>query len=164
MNCSTPGFLTLHYLLEFAQTYVQRVHVAIQPSCPLSSPSPLALNRSQHQDLFQWDSSSNQVSRVLELHLQHQSFQWIFRTDFLWNWLVWSPYCVRDSQESYPAPQLNSINSSVLSHIYGPTLCTWLLEKPYLWLYRPMSAKWCLWFLIHCLGLSYFSFQGASIF
>ena len=164
MICSTPGLLIHNKLPEVTQTHVHRIGDVTQPSHRLSSPSPLALNRSQHQDLFQWDSSSNQVSRVLELHLQHQSFQWIFRTDFLWNWLVWSPYYVRDFQESYPAPQLKSINSSVLSHIYGPTLCTWLLEKPYLWLYRPMSAKWCLCFLIHCLGLSYFSFQGASIF
>ena len=55
----------------------------IQKSHPLSSPSPPALNLSQHQDLFQWVSSSHQVAKVLELQLQHQSFQWIFRTDFL---------------------------------------------------------------------------------
>ena len=55
---------------------------AIQPSHPLSSPSP-AFNLSQHEGLFQWVSSSNQVAKVLELQLQHQNFQWIFRTDFL---------------------------------------------------------------------------------
>ena len=54
-----------------------------QPSHPLSSPSPPALNLSQHQGLFQWVSSSHQVAKVLEFQLQHQSFQWIFRTDFL---------------------------------------------------------------------------------
>ena len=48
-----------------------------------SSPSPPAFNRSQHQGLFQWVSSSHQVAKVLEFQLQHQSFQWIFRTDFL---------------------------------------------------------------------------------
>ena len=56
---------------------------AIQPSHPLSSPSPPAFNLSQHQGLFQWVNSSHQVAKVLELQLQHQSFQWIFRTDFL---------------------------------------------------------------------------------
>ena len=48
---------------------------------------------------------------MLELQLQHQSFQWIFRVDFLWNWLVWSPCCPGESQESSPAPQFESISS-----------------------------------------------------
>ena len=73
----------LHYLLEFAQVYVHWVGDAIQLSHSLSSPSPPALNLSQHQSLFHWVGSSHQVAKVLELQLQHQSFQWIFRTDFL---------------------------------------------------------------------------------
>ena len=52
LNCSTPGFLVLHYLLEFAQTHVHRVSDAIQPSHPLSSPSLPAPNASQHQGFF----------------------------------------------------------------------------------------------------------------
>ena len=72
-----------------------------------------------HQGLFQWVSCSHQVAKVLEL--QHQIFQWIFRVDFLWDWLVWS-CCPRDSQESSPAPQFKSINSLVLSLLYGPAL------------------------------------------
>ena len=56
----------------------------------------------------------------MELQLQHQPFQWIFRTDFLEDWLVWS-YSPRDSQESSPTPQLKSINSSVLNFLYAPT-------------------------------------------
>ena len=55
----------------------------IQPSHPLSSPSPPTFNLSQHQGLFQWVSSSHQVARLLELQLQHQTFQWVFRVDFL---------------------------------------------------------------------------------
>ena len=70
---------------------------AIQPSHPLSPPSPLAFNLSQHQSLFQWGSSLHQVAKVLEFQLWHQSFQWIFRTDFLLDWLVWS-CSPRDSQ------------------------------------------------------------------
>ena len=68
---------------EFIQTHVHWVGDAIQPSHPLLSPSPPTFNLSQHQGLFKWVSSSHQVAKVLELQLQHQSFQWIFRTDFL---------------------------------------------------------------------------------
>ena len=73
-------------------------------------------------------SGSFSVSLLFEsdgwskLEFQHQSFQWIFRIDFLYDWLVWSPCCPRDSQESSPAPQFESINSLVLSLLYGPTL------------------------------------------
>ena len=67
---------------SLTQTYVHWGSDAIQPSHPLSSPSP-AFNLSQHQGLFQWVSSSNQVAKILEFQLQHQSFQWIFRTELL---------------------------------------------------------------------------------
>ena len=83
MNRSAPGLPVHHQLLEFTQTHVRRVGDAIQPSHPLSSPSPPAPNPSQHQSLFQWVSYSNHVAKVLELQLQHQSSQWIFRVDFL---------------------------------------------------------------------------------
>ena len=82
VNCSMPGFPVHHQLLELAQTYVHWVSDAIQTSHPLSPPSPPAFNLSQHQGLFQWVSSSYQVAKVLEFQPQHQSFQWIFRTDF----------------------------------------------------------------------------------
>ena len=120
IDCRTPGFLVLHYLPEFAQTHVLQVGDAIQPSLPLSSPFPLAFNLFQHQGLFQWVGSSHQVAKVLEL--QHQSFQWIFRTGFLYDWMVWSPCSPRDSQESYPAPQFRSINSLALSFLYSSIL------------------------------------------
>ena len=83
LDCSTPGFPVLHQLPELTQTHVHRVGDAIQPFHPLSSTSPPAFNLSQHQGLFQWVSSSHQVAKVSEFQLQHQSFQWIFRTDFL---------------------------------------------------------------------------------
>ena len=83
VDCSRPGLPVPHHLLEFAQTHVRGVSDTIQPSHPLSSPSPPAFNLSQHQGLFQWVSPSHQVAKVLELQLQHQSFQWIFRVDFL---------------------------------------------------------------------------------
>ena len=68
---------------EFIQTHVCWVDDAIQPSHPLSSPSAPTFSLSQDQSLFKWVSSSHQVARVLEFQLQHQSFQWIFRTDLL---------------------------------------------------------------------------------
>ena len=83
MNCSMPGLPVHHQLPESTQTHVHRVVDAIQPSHPLSSPSPLALNLSQHQGLFQRVSSSNQVAKVLEFQLQHRSFQWTCRPDLL---------------------------------------------------------------------------------
>ena len=83
MDYSMPGFPVHHQLTELAQIHVHRVSDAIQPSHPLSSPSPSAFSLSQHRGLFQWVSSSNQVAKVLEFQLQHQSFQWISRTVFL---------------------------------------------------------------------------------
>ena len=83
MDCSTPGSSVLHYLLEFPQTQVYWVGDAILPSQPLSSPFPPAFNLSQHQGLFQWVSSSHHVTKVLELQLQQQSFQWIVTVDWL---------------------------------------------------------------------------------
>ena len=83
MDCNTPGLPVHHQLPEFTQTHVHWVSNTIQPSHPLSSPSLPAFNLSQHQGLFKWVSSSPQVAKVLEFQLQHQSFQWIVRTDFL---------------------------------------------------------------------------------
>ena len=69
MNRSTPGFPVHHQLPEFTQTRVHRVSDAIQPSHPLSSPSPPAPNPSQHQSLFQRVNSSDEVAKVLELQI-----------------------------------------------------------------------------------------------
>ena len=85
-------------------------------------PFPPALKLSQRQSLFQWVSSSHEVAKILEFQLQHQSFQWTPRTDLLWDGLVGSPCSPRDSQESSPIAQSKSINSSVLSFLYSPTL------------------------------------------
>ena len=94
----------------------QWCHPTISSSVvPFSS----CLHSFQHQGLFQWVSSSHQVAKVLELHLQHQPFQWIFRV-YLWDGFVWSPCSPRDCQESSPTPQFESINSLALSFLYGP--------------------------------------------
>ena len=84
--------------------------VTLFPSCPPSFPA---------SESFPWISSSHQMAKVLEL--QHESFQWIFRVDFLWDWLVWSPCSPRDSKKS-SAPQFKSINSLVLSLLCDPII------------------------------------------
>ena len=94
-------------------------HPAISSSVILFSSCPQSLPASE---FFQWVNSSHQVAKLLELHLQHQSFQQIFRNDFLKDWLVSSPCSPRDSQESSPTPQFKSITSLVLIYLYGPTL------------------------------------------
>ena len=127
MDWSTLGFPVNQQLSELAQSHVLPVGDAIQPSHPLLSPSPPAFSLSQHQGLFKQVSSSHQVAKVLELQLQHQSFQWILRTDFLQDWLVWFPCSPRDFQESAPKPQFKNIISSALRFIYIQ------LSHPYYW-------------------------------
>ena len=113
MNCSTPGLPVHHQLLEFTETHVHRVSDAIQPSYPLSTPSPPAHNPSQHQSLFQWVNSLHEVTKVLDSAL----------ASFLPKKSQgWSPRSPRDSQESSPTPQFKSINSSALSFLHSPTL------------------------------------------
>ena len=84
MNCSTPGLPLHHQFPKSTQTHVHCVGDAIQPSHPLSSPSPPALNPSQHQGLFKWVSSLHQMAKVLEFQLQHQSLQWHWRCCCCW--------------------------------------------------------------------------------
>ena len=107
-------------LSEFTQIHAHWVGDAIYAPHPLLPPSTFAFDLSQHQGLFQLVGSLHQVAKVLEL--QHQSFKWIFRVDFLWDWLVWYPCSPQDFQESSSAPQFESINSLALSFLYGPTL------------------------------------------
>ena len=83
MKHSTPGLPVHHQFLESTQTHVHCVSDAIQPSHPLSSPSPPALNLSQHQGLFKWVSFSVSGGQSIEFQLQNQSFQWTPRTDLL---------------------------------------------------------------------------------
>ena len=107
------------------ESHVHWVGDAIPPSHPMSSPSPPTFNLSQRQGLFQGVSSSHQVAKILELQYQHQRFQWIFRTDFLWDWLVWS-CSPKDSQQPSPIDAtVKSIDSLALrlfivqlSHLY----------------------------------------------
>ena len=118
MNRSTPGLPVHHQLLQPTQTHVHRVSDAIQPSHPLSSPSPPTFNLSQHQSLFKLASSSHQVAKVLEFSFsispsnEHPGLIS----------LGGHPCSPRDSQEPSPAPQFKSINSLALSFLHSPTL------------------------------------------
>ena len=128
-GCSTPDFPVLHYLPEFAQIHVYWVSDAIQPSHPLSSPSLLALNLSQHQSLFQWVGSSHQVAKVrtsasvlpLNFHgwfslrltglisVQYKGLLRVFSSTTIWK------------------HQFFGAQPSLWSNSH---ICTWLLEKP----------------------------------
>ena len=121
MNHSTPGLPVHHHLLESTQTHVHWVSDAIQPSHPLLSPSPPAFNLSQHQGLLKRVSSSYRWSK-------YWSFSFSISTPNVYSGLisfrldlVGTPCSPRDSQESSPTPQFNSINSSALSFFYSPT-------------------------------------------
>ena len=118
INRSTPGLPVHHQLPEFTQIHIHWVSDAIQPSHPLSSPSPPAPNPSQRQSLFQWVNSSHDVAKVLEFQLQHHSFQRTPRSDLLQNGLVGSPFSPRDSQESGCLIFNSSVIIPFMSDIY----------------------------------------------
>ena len=120
MDCSMPGFPVRHQLPELVQTHVHQVGDTIQRS-PTVVPFSSRLQSFPASGSFP-RSSLPQVAKVLEFQLQHQSFQWIFRTDFLLDGLVGSPCSPRESQESSLTPQFKSINCLVLSLLYGSTL------------------------------------------
>ena len=149
-NYTFPGNHTFPGSVQFSHSVISdslQTHEAQHDRPPCPSPTPVVypnscplsqwchptisssvvsfsscFNLSQHQGLFQWVSPSHQVAKVLEFQLQHQSFQWIVRTDFLEDWQAGSPCSPRDSQESSSTPQFKSINSSVLSFLYSPIL------------------------------------------
>ena len=142
MNRSTPGLPVHHQLPESTQTHVYWLGDAIQPSPRLSSPSPSALNLSQHQSLFQWVSSLHQVAKVWSfsfnsvIPVNHQGWFHLGLTGLI----------------SLLSKELSRVFSSTtvwIHQFFGaqPSLwfsshtCTWLLEKPYLWLNGPLLAK-----------------------
>ena len=104
------GFSVLHYPPELAQIHVLWVSDAIFPSYPLLPPSPFAFNLSHHWGLFQWAGSSHQVAKVLELQLQKQPFQVIFKVDFLYDWL----HLLEVQGTLKSLPQHNNLKASIL--------------------------------------------------
>ena len=122
VDCSTPGLPVHHQLLVFTQTHVHWVSDAIQPSHPLSSPSPPTFNLSQIRVFSNESALHIEVTKVLEFQLQHQSVindhsgLIFFRMDWL------HLLAVQGTLKSPPTPQLKSSNSSVLSFLHSPTL------------------------------------------
>ena len=165
MDCSAPGLPVHHQLPEFTQTHVRRVGDAIQPSHPLSPPfsrfqSFPASGSFQMSQFFTSGGQSIRVSTlasVLPMNMQD------------WSPLGWTGWI---SLHSKGLSRVFS-NTTVQKHQFFGTqpfllssshIHTWPLEKPQLWLYRPLLAKLCLCFLIHCLRLSQPVFQQASVF
>ena len=151
MDCTVPGLHVHHQLLELAHTHVHWVGDAIQPSHPLLSPSPPALNLSQHWGLFQWVSSLHQGAKNWSFSIiPYNEYSGLisFRMD-------WFHHCAVQRTLKSLGTQSSSWSNS---HI-----CTWLLEKPQLWLHETLSAKWGLCFFMHRLALSKLPFQGASV-
>jgi len=144
MDCSTPGLLVHHQLQEFTQTHVHWVGDTIQVSHPLS-PSPPTFNLSQHQGLFKWVSSSHHVPKVLELQLQHQSFNEhsgliTFRMD--WLDLLAVQGTLKDSLQHHSSKPVFLQHSAIfiiqLSHPYMTTGKIIALTRP--WLDGPFPA------------------------
>ena len=122
MVCSTPGLPVHHQLPEFTQTLVHWVGDAIQASHPLSSPSPPDFNISQHRGPLKWVCSSDQVAKVLEFQLQHQSSQWTPKTSPL----GWTSSCIslqsKELSRVFSNTTLQKHQFLALNFVYSPAL------------------------------------------
>ena len=121
MNCSMPGLPVHHQLPEFTQTHVHWVGDATLSSHPLSSLSPPAFNLFQLHGLFKRVSSMPQVTKVLEFQLQHQSFQWIFRADFLLRWTGWISFQSKGLWRIFSKNTVQKRKLFRFSFLYSPT-------------------------------------------
>ena len=155
MNCSTPGLPVHHHLPEFSQTHVHWVSDAIQPSHPLSSPSPPAPNPSQHQSLFQWVNSSHEVAKVLSFSFSISPSNGHARLiSFRMDWL--DLLAVQGTLKSL----LHSSKAPILQH---SAFLIVQLSDPYMTTRKtialtrwngPLAAKQCLCVLVCYLGWS----------
>ena len=122
VDCSTPGFLAHHQLPELAQTHVHRVSEAIQPSHPLSSPSPPVSNLSQHQGLFQWVSSSHLVAKSIGVSASASILLMKIQDRFPLEWTGWISPQGKGLSRVFSNTTIKSIDSLVLSFLCSPTL------------------------------------------
>ena len=163
MDCSTPGVLS--FTISWSLLRVMSIE-SMMPSNHLILYCPLPLLPSVFLSIRVFSSKST-------LHIRCQSIRASASVSVLsmniQGWFplrltVWFPYCSGDSQESSPAPWFESISSSVLTFLCGPTLMSirdyWKKQK--LWLDGALSTKWYLCFLIPYLVWSWFFFQGPS--
>ena len=132
MDCSTPGFPVHHQLLELAQTHVHWVSDAIQPSHPLSSPSPAAFSLSQHQGLFQWVSSSYQVAKASGVSASASILPMNIQDWFPLGWTGWISLQSKGLSRAFSntTVQKHQFFSAQLSIWSNSHIHTWLLEKP----------------------------------
>ena len=153
MDCNTSGFPVLHHLRELAQTHVHWVGDAIQPSCPLL-PVPFSsclqsfpVSRSFPMTQF-FTSCGQSIGVSASASVLPMNIQGWFPLELTGLLSLQSKVF---SNTTVPKHLFFSTQSSLWLNSY---IYTWLLEKPLLWLDRPLLAKWCVCFLIHCLGLS----------
>ena len=154
MNCSKPCFSVLHYLMEFTQTHVHWIRDTIQPSYPLLPPSS-ALNFSQGQGFFPMNqlftTDGQSIVALASAPALPMNIEGWFHLGLTGLIILISKGLSRVlSSTKIQKHQFFSTQPSFCSNSY---IHTWLLEKPKLWLYGPLSAKWCFCFLIYCLCL-----------
>ena len=132
MNHSMPGPPVHHQLPEFTQTHVHQVSDAIQPSHPLSSPSPPALNPSQHQSLFQWVNSLHEVAKVLGISASASVLPMNIQDWFPLGWTGWISLQSKGLSRvfSNTTVQKHQFFSAQPSSQSNSHIHTWLLEKP----------------------------------
>ena len=131
MDCSPPDLPVHHQLLEFTQTHVHWVGDAIQPSHPLSSPSPPVLSLSQHQGLFKWVSSSYQVAKVLGVSTSTSVLPVNTQDWSPLGWTGWISFLSKGLSRvfSNTTVQKHQFFSTQLSLQPNSNIRTWLLEK-----------------------------------
>ena len=122
MDCSRPGFPVHHHLPQVAQTYVHQVSDAIQPSHPLSSPSPFYLQSFPASGSFPMSRLFTSGGQIIGVSASASVFPVNIQDSLPLELTGLISCCPRDSQESSPTPQFKSINSSALSLLHSPTL------------------------------------------
>ena len=147
MNPSMPGLPVHHQLPEFTQTHVHRVSDAIQPSHPLSSPSPPAPNPLQHQSLFQWVNSSHEVARVLEFQLlqHHSSKASILRCSAFFRVQLSHPYMTTGKTIALTKWTFVGKVMSLLFNMLSRLVISFLPRSKHLlisWLWLPSAVIW----------------------
>ena len=132
MDCNMPGLPLQHQLLELAQTHVCQVSDAMQPSRPLSSPSPPAFNLSQHQGIFQWVSSLHHMAESIGVSVSASVLPMNTQD---WSPLGWTGWISLQSKRltrvfSSTTGQKHQFFGAQLSSQSNSLIHTWSLEKP----------------------------------
>ena len=155
MDCGMPGFPVLHYLPQFAQTHIRWIGDAIQPTCPLSPPSPPALNLSQYQGLFQRISSLHQGAKYCSFSFSispSSEYSQLISFRIVWFDLLAIQGTLKGLFQHHSSKvSILQCSAFLMVQLLHPYMTT---GKIIALIYGPLSAKWCLCFLIRCRGLS----------